>query len=1094
MGKPPSPRITREQANRLARDIREAAERRGEENFKIRCEHFLQDRVLKRLGIDFGLYEYTVARGSIDSLYGSVVIEYEAPGTLARPAGYAHAKSQAIRYITELAGDETALGRFLGVVIDGRQIGFVRFRGGQWKDSEGLEVNESSVLRLLEAIRGLQRKPLRADLLASSLGPGSEAAKAMVGKLYNLVVSSREPKPAALFEDWKRVFGQICGYSPEKLKGLDKEYGLSGQRGVNLDALLFSLHTYFALVMKILASELVSLHTPSLGESFVDKIEAASAKGGDELRRELSKVENGGLFAQAGIRNFLEGDYFSWYLEVWDKSVEDAFHVFIRKLAQFEPATMVLEPEQVQDLLKDLYQYLIPKRMRHDLGEFYTPDWLAELVLREVGFFEKPSSRILDPACGTGTFLVLATKAKTEMYRSDLGATEALDRVLREVIGFDLNPLAVIASRTNYLLALGDLVAYRRGDIQIPVFLADSVFVNKRASIEGGVNYSLHTAVGEFVLPAAVVESSRFGDFLTALSQAIQEKWQPADFIARVDVLISDLRPADQDIVSELYRLFLKLDKGRKNRVWGPVIRNAFAPLFEEKFDLVVGNPPWVNWSELSDRYRTDTRKLWTDHGLIPANAALGRAERDLAMLFVTTSIRRYTKLDGRFGLLVPLTLFRSQAAAGFRKVVGSEGRIERIVDLVETRPFEGAINRTALLIGGHGDTSWPVRYDIWKSKSAVDTSSSLKEVEDTRARHVLVCEPVTEGRVETPWLVGSPGTLSATRRLIGPASYEGRLGLHTGGLNGVFWVETVSTDGANARLKNQGAIGKNKVRTVEAVVETEYLFPLARGRDAHRWIGKPSTQILLPHDGRGRPIPIHTLRVEFPKTYAFFHEFFKELASRKSVPYSQQLVPWLKTNAASASRSAPPFYYIFNAAGSMAPYKVAWKYISGKVSGKGDLSACIFGPSNSPLTSGKPVIPDVKLGYVGLESADEAHFVCAVLNSTPARLVVAGYAVETAISTHILSFIKCPKYDRKDPLHKRIVETAYLTVKAKEEGEDSRALERRVSVLVGKLEGIDENELGLMETALETLLGTESDLAEASDEEDVSVEVDASR
>jgi len=65
---------------------------------------------------------------------------------------------------------------------------------------------------------------------------------------------------------------------------------------------------------------------------------------------------------------------------------------------------------------------LCPKKIRHDLGEYYTPDWLAELVLNEVGWtvetFEKIAQekgvlapldlRLLDPACGSGTFLVLA--------------------------------------------------------------------------------------------------------------------------------------------------------------------------------------------------------------------------------------------------------------------------------------------------------------------------------------------------------------------------------------------------------------------------------------------------------------------------------------------------------------------------------------------------------------------------------------------------------------------------------------------------------------------------------------------------------------
>ena len=296
--------------------------------------------------------------------------------------------------------------------------------------------------------------------------------------------------------------------------------------------------------------------------------------------------------------------------------------------------------------------------------------------------------------------------------------------------------------------------------------------------------------------------------------------------------------------------------------------------------------------------------------------------------------------------------------------------------------------------------------------------------------------------------------------------------------------MEPVSGDQTTTRLKNLGTIGKNKVRTVETVVETTFLFPLARGRDAQRWVGRPSLHILLPHDSKGDPVPIHRLRVDAPKTYGYFHEFFKELIARKSVPYSEQLLPWRKANAGNASRNAPPFYYIFNAAGSMAPFKVAWKYVSGKISGKGDLSACIFGPSTEKLTSRKPIIPDVKLGYIGLTNADEAAFVCGVLNSTPARLVVAGYAVETAISTHILGFIKCPKFDKHDALHRQIADAAKEATRAVAEGKDPHDLEHRVSALVCKLEQIDENQLIMMESVLGTLLGSEPELIETPDDE----------
>jgi type I restriction-modification system DNA methylase subunit len=66
--------------------------------------------------------------------------------------------------------------------------------------------------------------------------------------------------------------------------------------------------------------------------------------------------------------------------------------------------------DQVEsDVLKILYESLIDRQERHDLGEYYTPDWLAAKIARHA--VERPiEQRVLDPACGSGTFLFHAIR------------------------------------------------------------------------------------------------------------------------------------------------------------------------------------------------------------------------------------------------------------------------------------------------------------------------------------------------------------------------------------------------------------------------------------------------------------------------------------------------------------------------------------------------------------------------------------------------------------------------------------------------------------------------------------------------------------
>jgi type I restriction-modification system DNA methylase subunit len=165
--------------------------------------------------------------------------------------------------------------------------------------------------------------------------------------------------------------------------------------------------------MKLISVEILTLRETSFRSSFVSQLVNVSD---DELKRQLEDIENGGIYAKKGITNFLEGDFFRWYLDAFESpELRDAIREIARGLSEFEPATSTLEPVSTRDLLKKLYQYLVPQEVRHGLGEYYTPDWLAELLLNEVGYDGDNAKRFLDPACGSGTFLVLAIQKSYKM-------------------------------------------------------------------------------------------------------------------------------------------------------------------------------------------------------------------------------------------------------------------------------------------------------------------------------------------------------------------------------------------------------------------------------------------------------------------------------------------------------------------------------------------------------------------------------------------------------------------------------------------------------------------------------------------------------
>lgn len=394
----------------LSEQIRNhAAQSANESELRIRVETLLEP-IRKKWGIQWASYEHRhhISGTRKDALYGTVIIEYKSPGKLDNKNEFVKAKEQVKRYIQEEKG---GLSKYFGVILDGYKISFVRYRKNKWEEQEEpLPVNAQTVLRLLEAIRGLRRKPIDAELLLIDFGPKSDISRKAILVLYEALMESKSPRTKMLFNDWKRVFSQVCAYSKEKLTGLINYYGLTEEKNVDVEKLLYAIHTYYTLLMKLLTSEIVTLFADSFLGSYLKRLEEAYYRSRLEMLGELVELEHGGIFLTIGIRNFLEADYFAWYLDEWDKEIANQIFEMVKKLLDYEPATVELNPERVKDLFKRLYQNLVPRTIRHKIGEYFTPDWLAELLLDEVEYDGNPEKRILDPACGSGTFLVLAIR------------------------------------------------------------------------------------------------------------------------------------------------------------------------------------------------------------------------------------------------------------------------------------------------------------------------------------------------------------------------------------------------------------------------------------------------------------------------------------------------------------------------------------------------------------------------------------------------------------------------------------------------------------------------------------------------------------
>jgi len=1069
----------------LAKEIKKhASESRNEEDIKLRVESLLRSKVFDALGIPWASYEHkTKNTGKIsgvrkDALYGTVIIEYKSPGVLDSKSEFEKAKSQIKKYINEEAKNPKYYGRYFGVILDGYKISFVRYRKDQWEEQDNaLEVNASTILRLIEAVRGLKRKPLDVESLLIDFGPKSESSKKAINVLYNALKHSKSERTKMLFKDWKRVFSQVVSYSPEKLQGLVEFYELQKGDHAKLDVeeLLFAIHTYYTLLMKLLTSEIVTLFTDSLLGSYLKKLEEDYYQKHEAMRDELKEIEEGGIFNTVGIKNFLEADYFDWYIDEWDKEIADSIFEIVKKLLDYEPATVELNPERVKDLFKRLYQNLVPRDIRHSLGEYFTPDWLAELLLDEVGYDGNPEKKILDPACGSGTFLVLAIK-RIRQYAEDnfIDKSYVVKKILENVRGIDLNPLAVLASKANFLIALSDLLRYRpREGIEIPIYLADSISVERTVTLTGEAEFTLHTTEGKFWVTREVIDKKLLYPVLSLIDHCVRDDYSKEEF----EKLLNKNIPLSKTSVNSFIRLYKKildLEKFHKNRIWTSLLKNSFSPLLMGKFDFVVGNPPWINWDNLPEFYRNTTKNLWSNYGLI--GQGLKNVKRDISMLFVARCFDLYLNNQGKLTFLIPFTLYKTQAGAGFRNWIATKCEIEKIHDLVETYPFEGAINRTSMILIKKGKTKFPIPCIMWSNPryKGIAMEEDLKEVKKITKQFDMIFTPVKKGKVESPWMMITTKAKKAIENIVGESpQYQAYAGVLTG-LNGVYWINIISDSGNEFLVENMGDIGKTKVKKVKKQLEKALIYPLIRGRDVTRWYSKPSLQIITPHDKSGHVIKERNFKLDYPRAYDYFAIF-------KSMLKNRTIKPLL------SKENVYPFYGLDNIGKrTFSNYKVLWKRIAGGITGKAvSFASAVVTPFN-----GKPVIPNDSLILIPFNDEREAYYVSGILNSSPVLFTIASYTYELRMETHITQYIKIPKFSSKDNIHIKLSE---LSKKAHELAkkyyerndlaakEDLIKIEEEIDKNVVKLYGITDEELEEIKKTLKILKGEGPEEEEAS-------------
>jgi SAM-dependent methyltransferase len=521
----------------------------------------------------------------------------------------------------------------------------------------------------------------------------------------------------------------------------------SGVSFTNDDS-LFIDHTLLVAMAKIIGHAVMNLHPESQDVS-------------------AGSIMLGSRFSMAQITGVIEADFFDWVVDVPDGER------FIKGLAQ--RLTRFEWGEVEHDILKLLYESIIRPETRKQLGEHYTPDWLAEEILENC-ITDPLNQRILDASCGSGTFIFHAVRRY--LYEADqrkLTDVEAIRGVVKHVFGIDVHPVAVTLARVTYLLAIGKerLGANRHPAFAVPVFLGDSLKWGNQAiwsyeglSIPTDDDYEMF--VNETDCPAGdnfndrlrfpgrvVSDTEHFDELVDDLARKATARGS-GDPIPELNQVFSkfSISEADQPVIRRTFKNMCDLHDAGRDHIWGYYVRNLARPTWwaqpSNRLDILVGNPPWLSYRNMTSRQQA------AFHTMIKDRALKGRSRfaptQDLSALFVVRCVEQYLKPGGRFAFVMPGGVLTLDQYKGFRTgVYGGQTeqarvRFERPWDLHRIRPrfFSQHVSVVSGTRSQPEQSARPLTEipEVWSGRFATKTASK-REAQHSITRTIAELPPM---------------------------------------------------------------------------------------------------------------------------------------------------------------------------------------------------------------------------------------------------------------------------------------------------------------------------------------------------------------
>ena len=393
----------------------------------------------------------------------------------------------------------------------------------------------------------------------------------------------------------------------------------------------------------------------------------------------IKMIINGSYFATKNISNFVDYDYFGW---LNNDPFADSFVGFV---AEMQNSMKAYDFSRIPD--KDLFGKLLAQLANREhrllLGQEFTPYWIAwEMAGYCLEHLGDNAPRAMDMCCGSGVFLIEMIKAVRREYGISVdNYSDEKDAIAFScVMGFDIDPLAVMLAKVNWIIAMQDLFPLHQGDITVPIYHADSLFVDtpimRRMVGADGETYTFRFDRDEVALPGFLFQAEHrrlFDAFMAKIhhiSMARAVETNPGTLcFSLVDRLI-EATEADSDTVLEAteretlfapaIQLIMELERLQRegrNGIWHFILCNSYRPsLSRRQFNCIISNPPWMAMSKLANNpYKHSLQEIATKYGIRPTGAS--HPHMELATIFLLSAVDRYLDDGACWSCIMPGSL-----------------------------------------------------------------------------------------------------------------------------------------------------------------------------------------------------------------------------------------------------------------------------------------------------------------------------------------------------------------------------------------------------------------------------------------------------